>query len=160
MPHRPLPETCAIAFKEWAGVCRALGSGRQALVVRKGGVSEGPGGFTPDHATFWLWPTTLHQDEQGLKPWARAVAATRGESDDSALVPLGVLLEVESVRLVTDLDRLLSLDDLHAWTEATIRKRFAYRAPTAGLTPARTEAEALADRNTLAARLGESPAIA
>ena len=37
-----LPETCSIAFKEWAGVCAALAEGRQSLIVRKGGIAEGP----------------------------------------------------------------------------------------------------------------------
>ena len=30
------------AFKEWAAVCAALDSGRQTLILRKGGLHEGP----------------------------------------------------------------------------------------------------------------------
>ena len=37
------PGWCAVAFKEWAGVCDALLQGRQAIIIRKGGISEGPG---------------------------------------------------------------------------------------------------------------------
>src|SRR5881227_1925455 len=62
-----LPDACAVAFKEWAGVCDALGTGRQSLILRKGGVSEGPGGFRPEHPAFWLYPTHVHEAEQGLK---------------------------------------------------------------------------------------------
>ena len=48
----PLPDDCAIAFKEWAGVCQALGDGRQTIIVRKGGIDEGPAGFRPEHRGF------------------------------------------------------------------------------------------------------------
>ena len=43
----PLPKTCRVAFKEWAGVCDALIEGRQTVIIRKGGISEtaGPGEF-------------------------------------------------------------------------------------------------------------------
>ena len=36
-----------IAFKEWAAVCRALASGRQSLIIRKGGIAEAGGVFAP-----------------------------------------------------------------------------------------------------------------
>ena len=34
-----------IAFKEWAMVVDALGRGEQIIILRKGGISEGRGGF-------------------------------------------------------------------------------------------------------------------
>ncbi len=34
-----------IAFKEWAVIVDALGRGDQILILRKGGISEGRGGF-------------------------------------------------------------------------------------------------------------------
>jgi hypothetical protein len=184
---QPLPETLAIAFKEWAGVCDALASGRQAIILRKGGIEEGPRGFVPEHPAFWLYPTFVHEGEQGLK-----VASTTTRPADTGIVPIGALVVVESVDRVDDLDLLLGLDPLHAWTEETVRKRFEYRRPglwvlgvrvfrrdeswmvevtpaqlgckswvpletpleTRGLTPARSEAEATADRERLAAALG------
>ena len=33
------------AFKEWAVICRALAEGRQALILRKGGIAEAGGDF-------------------------------------------------------------------------------------------------------------------
>ena len=64
----PPVDSCAVAFKEWAGICDALIAGRQSIVVRKGGISEsaGPGVFVPEHSEFWLFPTWVHQAEQGL----------------------------------------------------------------------------------------------
>jgi hypothetical protein len=49
------------AFKEWAAICRALATGRQDVILRKGGIVEDGGEFRPDHASFLLLPTFLHQ---------------------------------------------------------------------------------------------------
>jgi len=45
------------AFKEWAVICRALAEGRQALILRKGGIEETGGTFEVEHSRFWLYPT-------------------------------------------------------------------------------------------------------
>ena len=119
-----LPDSCAVAFKEWAGVCDALASGRQAIILRKGGIEEGPRGFVPEHPAFWLYPTFVHEAEQGLK-----VASTTPRPADPDVVPIGALVMVESVDRVDDLDRLLGLGPFHVWTEETVRKRFEYRKP-------------------------------
>src|SRR4051812_32337221 len=60
-------------FKEWAVICQALATGRQAVILRKGGIAEEGGVFRPEHARFWLLPTYLHQNADGLKPEAAAV---------------------------------------------------------------------------------------
>jgi hypothetical protein len=121
-----LPATCGIAFKEWEGVCEALARGRQSLILRKGGIEEGPGGFAPEHPAFWLYPTRVHQAEQGLKPEAaRAPFSPLPEG----VVNLRALAVVELVFHVERLDRLESLDDLHVWTAETVEKRFHYRTP-------------------------------
>ena len=49
------------AFKEWAVIVDALGRGQQILILRKGGISEGPGGFQVEQPEFLLFPT-LEQD--------------------------------------------------------------------------------------------------
>src|SRR5437763_250989 len=67
------PGMVRFAFKEWAVVCQALAGGRQALILRKGGIAEAGGAFRPDHTRFWLFPTYLHQTAEALKP---PVAAT------------------------------------------------------------------------------------
>jgi len=58
----------AMAFKEWAVVCAALGSGQQSLILRKGGIHEGRGGFRVAHPEFWLFPTGFHQSLDILLP--------------------------------------------------------------------------------------------
>lgn len=120
-----LPDDCGIAFKEWAGVCWALMEGRQTLIVRKGGISEGPGGFAPEHRVFWLYPTHVHQAQQGLRDEAPA-APPAGADDPVAIEALAV---VELVRRLDSEEDLLPLTPFHLWTLETMRKRFAYRQP-------------------------------
>jgi len=118
------PQTCRIAFKEWAGVCGALASGRQSLILRKGGVAEGPEGFRPDHPAFWLYPTHVHEAQQGLRsPEPPRIV----EAPDA--VAIDTLAVVEWVGRVERPDQLGALSDFHDWTEATVRHRFDYRKP-------------------------------
>ena len=118
------PDVCSIAFKEWAGVCDALGSGRQSLILRKGGVSEGPRGFQPEHPAFWLYPTFVHEAEQGLRsPSSGRLVDTPG------LVEIETLVVVDWVGRVERVEQLAGLARFHDWTEATVLKRFHYRSP-------------------------------
>jgi len=120
----PPPEPCAVAFKEWAGVCDALGAGRQSLILRKGGVAEGPGGFHPEHPAFWLYPTRVHEAEQGLRtpsgPWP---------AEASGVVAIDAMAVVEWTGRVDRVEQLAAIEGLHDWTEATVLGRFHYRRP-------------------------------
>ncbi len=49
-----------IAFKEWQVVCDALASGRQTILLRKGGIHEGREGFSFAHESFFVFPTRFH----------------------------------------------------------------------------------------------------
>jgi len=122
--------TCAVAFKEWASVCDALYSGRQSLIVRKGGISEGagPGVFTPEHSEFWLYPTWLHQAQQGVRSEvSESLPAHRAPLGGS--VPIRVLVRIELTGYLETAEKLLSLEELHIFTPETIVKRFHYRRP-------------------------------
>ena len=126
-PH-PLPVSCAVAFKEWAGVCRALLDGRQSLILRKGGIDEALGGFRPEYGAFWLYPTRVHQAQQGLKP--SVAGGVEDDSDSSAgVVEILGLAVVEQIGRVDRPERLARLESLHVWTADTVEKRFHYRTP-------------------------------
>src|SRR5258707_4808384 len=56
------------AFKEWAVICQALAEGRQALILRKGGIAEHGGGFRVEPTPFWLYPPYFHEKQSGLPP--------------------------------------------------------------------------------------------
>ncbi|HWE39921.1 MAG TPA: DUF1802 family protein [Isosphaeraceae bacterium] len=120
-PPPGLPATCAVALKEWAGVCDALATGRQILLLRKGGIAEGPGGFEPEHDACWLLPTSTHEAEQGLRVASPRIETPRGE------VGLHVLLIIENIHYIENIRVLEQLEPFHVWTAATVRKRFEYR---------------------------------
>lgn len=120
----------SIAFKEWAAVCRALATGRQSLIVRKGGIAEEGGVFKPEHPRFWLYPTLFHEQQQGVKPDALPLLEAAERDRPSA----GTLrfthgVDVTAVDHVTSLDTALSLDEFHIWSPDVITQRFYYRTP-------------------------------
>jgi hypothetical protein len=51
----------SIGFKEQSLVCDALGHGTQSVILRKGGIAEGRGGFSFRHREFFLFPTFFHE---------------------------------------------------------------------------------------------------
>ena len=123
LPQSPAP--CIIAYKEWAGVCRALGEGRQTILLRKGGIAESGGSFRPEYSEFWMYPTHLHEAQQGLRDhFAEPVPDA-----PPGFVRIELRVVVESVAWVDDLEMALGLGEFHVWSEETIRKRFAYRTP-------------------------------
>ncbi|WP_158633316.1 DUF1802 family protein [Tautonia sociabilis] len=123
--EQPIPPPCPIAFKEWAGVCSALADGRQSLILRKGGIDESAGEFRPEHPAFWLYPTHLHEAQQGL----RDSSVPEPIPDEPGMIPLPALAVVEEVAWVDRDEVLEGLADQHVWTEETVRKRFHYKRP-------------------------------
>jgi hypothetical protein len=119
-----------MAFKEWAVICRALAEGRQALILRKGGIDESGEGFRPEHDRFWLYPTYAHQQRTGitaeLEPLLEQVEADRPAA---GVVRLESYVEVAGIYRVHDVVGALKLVGLHGWSIETVRARFAYREP-------------------------------
>jgi hypothetical protein len=125
-PVVSLPDHCDVAFKEWAGVCEALAEGRQSLILRKGGIAEGPGGFVPEHSVFWLYPTSVHQAEQGIRGGPASPIPARPAPGSIAI---RALARVETIHFLDRPDVLPALEPWHVWTEETVAKRFHYRKP-------------------------------
>jgi hypothetical protein len=121
-----LPPTCRIAFKEWSGVCQALAEGRQSVVLRKGGIAEGPGGFVPEHSHFWLLPTHVHEGQQGLR---EPLPGNPAQTERSSAVDLEAMVATGPIGFVESLEALGAIRDLHVWSDETIEKRFVYRRP-------------------------------
>src|SRR5271154_4893658 len=100
MVSQTLPSQIAVALKEWATVCRALESGRQILLLRKGGIYEAAGEFELEHRRFLLFPTFLHQNLAMLKPVEhtgfRAVSAEPSEVRLSAAAEVTDIIPIVS----------------------------------------------------------------
>lgn len=115
------------AFKEWAAVCAALLSGRQSLILRKGGIHEGRDGFRVEHPEFWLFATGFHQHAEALADDAVDFADTSPPGEGTVLLPGYVI--VEAVEEIRDPLILARLAGHHIWSDRTVDERFHYRTP-------------------------------
>jgi hypothetical protein len=120
-----IPPRLSVALKEWAVVCHALETGRQMILLRKGGIVEAIGGFELEQSQFLLFPTYLHQNIAMLKPEAQAgVGASDAEPEQ---------ITIRSAADVTDIIRLSNrsqmdaIDAQHIWAPPLIDMRFSYR---------------------------------
>ena len=113
------------AFKEWAIVVDALGRGEQIVILRKGGIHEGKGGFQVEHPRFWLFPTLFHQQREAVVPVAQKrfdEIAPRFPPADK--VRIEFLTEVVEWRRLESLEQARALRGQHIWTDAVIEERF------------------------------------
>jgi hypothetical protein len=114
-----------IAFKEWSVINDALGTGRQILILRKGGISEGPGGFRVEHPEFLIFPTLFHQQRDSVVPESQ-----RRYDEIQASFPAPELLRIEyfcrvvSWRRLQDLSAATRLEGQHVWRPEVIAERF------------------------------------
>jgi hypothetical protein len=114
-----------VVFKEWAVVVDALLRGEQIVVLRKGGLREGRGGFQIEHAEFLLFPTLFHQQRESV------TAAAQARFDEIAPhFPPPETLRLEGFARVIDWRRLESLETArqlrgqHIWRDEVIAERF------------------------------------
>jgi len=143
------------AFKEWAVICKALAEGKQALILRKGGIAEPDDTFALQASRFWLYPTYVHQQRAGVKPEALPLLeAAEAEKPPAGVIHLTHFVEVPGVYQVRQLFAALGLHHLHLWSEETVRKRFEYRYPGIFVLPARVY------RNAQAIDMPEQPEYA
>jgi hypothetical protein len=111
-----------VAFKEWALICEALGTGRQSLILRKGGIAEGREGFTFKHSEFLLFPTWFHEQlERTTLPAETPLPPALDQQ-----VEITYAATVEWTRLVADLETVRRLRDLHVWRDEIVEERFHY----------------------------------
>lgn len=118
------------AFKEWAVVCAALATGRQSLILRKGGIHEGRDGFRVEHREFWLFPTRFHQEPGEIVDDAQPLwEQVRVNLPPADAVRLAEYAVVDEVIRIEDESRLVRLTGLHVWSATTLSARFHYRTP-------------------------------
>ncbi|MEO8130036.1 MAG: DUF1802 family protein [Bryobacteraceae bacterium] len=106
------------ALKEWASVIAALGTGRQVILLRKGGIVEAKRGFELLHPDFLLFPTFEHQHAASLEP----------EFHKLVVPPEGPGISIEYLARVTDIfptPALITAD--HIWNDRFLTMRREYR---------------------------------
>jgi hypothetical protein len=118
------------AFKEWAVICRALATGRQAIILRKGGIAEQRSEFKVEHRRFWLYPTYAHQQREGIKPEAEELLQeSLGQRPPNGMIRVSHFAEVAAVYHLLDDYEAAKLAALHLWSDKTVDARFHYRLP-------------------------------
>ena len=109
------------AFKEWQVVCDALASGRQSILLRKGGIHEGRAGFSFAHESFFLFPTRFHaQGAQVREGEVREMP----EWQPGDLTRITHHAEAEWAVTLHDWPAVCALEPLHIYAEETVRDRF------------------------------------
>ena len=127
-------------------VVAALEQGRQALLVRRGGLDDPGHRFAaPGSGPFWLYPTLFHERGVFLKPEYRdllvpgmhraprelAVAAGRPAGHPRPVSPgtvsLRAVAEVVATFEAGSLDRLRALEERTVWTAHYLTLRFKQR---------------------------------
>lgn len=133
-----------IAFKEWAVVDEALGTGRQSILIRKGGIHERHGRFAVEHSEFLIYPTYLHQSPVMLKPGVHPPVANattfpvtasprmpdtdvKAGQEVAQRVTIRHLAQVIDVLHAADEDAAKDWDEFHIYSPELIRSRFRYK---------------------------------
>ena len=122
---KPDLPSSATGFKEWAYVCDSLVQGVQTLILRKGGIHEGRGGFEWKHRQFFLFPTWFHTQAERLT-WSPPEPTTFPPEEERTRVDIEGYATLEQVWKVTDWAQMEAIADLHIWKEEIVKERFVY----------------------------------
>ena len=117
-----MKEMESVGFKEWFLVCEALGRGDQSLILRKGGIAEGRGGFSFRHREFFLFPTFFHEQVEKV----RMTSADPPETGVNTAIRWYARME-RALRL-DSLTMAEELSPMHVLTPDVVRERFGYKA--------------------------------
>lgn len=124
-PPPLLSTTAAVGFKDWGLVCAALGSGRQSVILRKGGIAEGRDGFRFKHERFFLFPTQYHQQAEMVRPGELAALRPAPPAPEGT-VEIRSFFALDFAVWVDDWPRVEALAPFHVWKEEVVRARFDY----------------------------------
>ena len=121
-------DAISVALKEWALVIEALLAGRQAVLLRKGGILESNNQFELEHARFLFFPTFVHQDARMVKAvWRAGIQSVRAEPEKVEIRGYGEVGRIFEVPAAGGREKLERLDDLHLWDAPMLDMRFGYR---------------------------------
>lgn len=116
---------CNKLLKEWAIVCDALGSGKQIFIARKGGIAEEQGEFLVENREFFLFPTYLHQNREGILPnFLLDFELSIGSEPRDRKLHLRHFAKVADEIKVTHPSLLEKLKGQHLWNGSLLRSRF------------------------------------
>jgi len=109
------------AFKEWQVICDALASGRQSILLRKGGIHEGREGFSFAHDSFFLFPTKFHAQ---LNQVREGDFVPENEWQEGDILEITHHAEALFAVTLKDWKTVEDLFSYHIYTEETLQNRF------------------------------------
>ncbi|MEP2774593.1 MAG: DUF1802 family protein [Luteolibacter sp.] len=109
------------AFKEWQVICDALASGRQSIILRKGGIHEGRAGFSFAHESFYLFPTKFHAQTDHVREGSFTPDSEWKEGDEFQITHHARALFAVTL---TDWESVAALSPYHIYTDETLKERF------------------------------------
>ncbi len=126
--------TCNIALKEWAAVCAALASGRQTLILRKGGIADDLADVRrAPHRGFWLYPTRFHERAESMTDdAAEFIARAAQDMPPPGQIAIRLYAELHAITELTTLESAQRLSPFHIYSAGTVQTKYDYREP--GLT--------------------------
>jgi hypothetical protein len=129
-----VPARCALALKEWAVAIEALGTGRTALIIRKGGIREESKRFELRYDECLLFPSFEHQQADLLRPeHAGALGHVLAETPSPDALRFTHYARVHDAFAVREQAELDALAPHHIWSDAYASARLRWR-PSQALT--------------------------
>jgi hypothetical protein len=113
------------ALKDWHAVCLAIETGRQIVMLRKGGIHETEGRFEIEHHEFLLYPTWLHQKLEWVKEADRRTVRHRDAEPDE--IEIRAMARVTDIVRVTSREQIDAIDQAHIYLPPLIDLRFNYK---------------------------------
>ena len=112
------------SLKEWATVVKALESGNQTVILRKGGILETASGFKINSKKFLLFPTYEHQETIHLKnEFQNYLEEIKNEKPQDGVNRITSYAEVLDEQDVSSQEKIDALAPFHIWSEEYIKAR-------------------------------------
>ena len=116
------------ALKEWALAIKALETGEQILLLRKGGLVEGGGRFNLEAERFFLYPTRYHQEPNVVKPgYEHLVEAAASEEPAKGRLRIHLIADAVETVPVTDREAVQAVDSHYIWSTHYMENRFDWK---------------------------------
>lgn len=107
---------------------RALREGRQAILLRKGGIRDANGVFSLQEKEFFLYPTLEHQKEHLVQAcWAGEMARSSRDFPSDQSILIDTYAVAEKVRIISSESEFPKLLKRSVWSLDYFQQRWEYK---------------------------------
>ncbi len=115
------------ALKEWSVAVDALAAGETILLLRKGGIKEHQGRFSPEADRVALFPTFEHQRPDLLKPQYRETVAAVPKGWHPEKITIKAWADITHIFLTDNADKVAALANFHIWQPQLAQERLNWK---------------------------------